>query len=51
LSELGVIRWDTQGIMLMSKDIVDIPLDSQARGVYVPVRNQYMLVCSEEAEV
>ena len=40
-SEVGAIRWDKDGIKLISKDRIDIPVSEDIIGFAVPLRNQY----------
>jgi len=48
LSEVGVVMWDSNGMKLISKNIVDIPLYSTAIGFYNSLRNQYLIQSSPE---
>ena len=44
LSEVGVVKWDgNQGLQLITKNIVDVPIKSSLFGYYVPLNNQYVL--------
>ena len=43
LSEVGVIKWDREGLNLITKNIVDVPIKSSLFGYYVPLNNQYVL--------
>jgi len=43
LSEVGVVMWDSQGMKLISKNIVDIPINAGAIGFYNSLRNQYLI--------
>ena len=42
-SEEGVIRWNSEGMMNISKNVIDIPLSGDYIGFYVPLRNVYVL--------
>jgi hypothetical protein len=42
-SELGVIRWNDNGLQKISKGKIDIPINNNYLGVYVPMRDQYIL--------
>ena len=50
LSEVGVVLWNKDGMNLISKNIVDVPIDSSAIGFYSPLNNQYILHFNEDAE-
>jgi len=43
MSEVGVIKWDSQGFSTISHKRFDIPPLTTYRGVYVPNMNQYWL--------
>ena len=43
LSEVGVMMWQKDGLGLISKDIVDIPIEDDVLGFYNNLRNQYIL--------
>ena len=49
LSDIGVIRWNAQGMIPISKGIIDIPLEDTAVGMYIPAREQYAL-CYEDGD-
>ena len=42
-SEEGVIRWSSEGMMNISSNVIDIPLNGDYIAFYVPLRNQYVL--------
>jgi len=41
-SEVGFMRWDRNGIQLISKNRLDIPIKDSIIGFQVPLRNQYI---------
>jgi len=43
LSEVGVMMWTSEGLRLISKDIVDIPIEEDVIGFYNNLKNQYVL--------
>ena len=43
LSEVGVVKWDRDGLNLITKNIVDVPIKSSLIGYFVPLNNQYVL--------
>lgn len=44
LSEVGVVKWDgNQGLQLITKNILNVPIKSSLFGYYVPLNNQYVL--------
>ena len=43
LSEAGVVMWDANGIRAISKDIIDVPLIADMLGLYLPLRDQFLL--------
>ena len=43
LSEVGVMMWQKDGLGLISKDIVDIPIEDDVLGFYNNLRNQYIM--------
>jgi len=43
LSEVGVMMWTSEGVRLISKDIVDIPIGEDVIGFYNNLKNQYVL--------
>ena len=50
LSEVGVVMWNKDGMNLISKNIVDVPIDENsvmAVGFYSPLNNQYILYVSD----
>ena len=47
LSEVGVVMWNKDGMNLISKNIVDVPIDGNAVGFYSPLNNQYILYVSD----
>ena len=49
LSEVGVIKWDREGLNLITKNIVDVPIKSSLFGYYVPLNNQYVLHDTSDA--
>ena len=50
LSEVGVVKWDgNQGLQLITKNIVDVPIKSSLFGYYVPLNNQYVLHDTSDA--
>ena len=43
LSEVGVVKWDSNGLGLITKNIIDVPIKSSLIGYFVPLNNQYIL--------
>jgi hypothetical protein len=43
LSEVGVVKWDRDGLGLITKNIIDVPIKSSLIGYFVPLNNQYIL--------
>ena len=43
LSEVGVIMWNRDGLQLISKNIVDVPIKDSLQGFYAPLKNQYII--------
>jgi hypothetical protein len=43
LSEVGVVKWDRDGLGLITKNIIDVPIKSSLFGYFVPLNNQYIL--------
>ena len=43
LSEVGVMMWQKDGLGLISKNIVDIPIEEDVIGFYNNLKNQYIL--------
>ena len=43
LSEAGVMMWGKDGMGLISKNMVDIPISDNYIGFYAPLNNQYIL--------
>ena len=43
LSEVGVMMWNTDGLNMISNNIVDIPITSDVIGFYNNLNNQYIL--------
>jgi len=43
LSEVGVVKWDREGLGLITKNIIDVPIKSSLIGYYMPLNNQYVL--------
>jgi hypothetical protein len=44
LSEVGVIKWaGKEGLNLITKNVIDVPIKSTLFGYYVPLKNQYVL--------
>ena len=43
LSEVGVVMWDSSGMKLISKNIVNVPLHSNSIAFYNSLRNQYLI--------
>jgi len=43
LSEVGVVKWDREGLGLITKNIIDVPIKSTLFGYYMPLNNQYVL--------
>ena len=43
MSEVGVVMWDKNGLGLISKNIIDIPLDKTYFAFENSIRNQYIL--------
>ena len=51
LSETGVVKWDSQGLVLISKNRVKTPIDENAIGFHSSLKNQYIIVSNNEAYV
>ena len=43
LSEVGVIRWSTDGFLNISQNVINIPVNNSFYGFHCPTRNQYIL--------
>lgn len=43
VSEVGEMMWTSEGLRLISKDIVDIPIEEDVIGFYNNLKNQYIL--------
>jgi hypothetical protein len=43
LSEVGVVKWDSQGLNLISKNVVNVKIDENSFAFYNSINNQYML--------
>lgn len=43
LSEVGVVKWDSNGLGLITKNIININYNSGIHGYYVPLKDQYVL--------
>ena len=43
LSEVGVVMWGKDGMNLISKNVVDVPMSEDMIGFYSPLNNQYIL--------
>ena len=43
LSEVGVVKWDSQGLNLISKNVVNVKIDKDSFAFYNSINNQYML--------
>lgn len=43
LSESGVMMWNKDGMKLISKNIVNVPIENGAVGFYNSLRNQYLI--------
>ena len=43
LSEVGVVMWGKDGMRLISKNVVNVPIDDSLIGFYAPLNNQYII--------
>ena len=43
LSEVGVVKWDSQGLNLISKNVVNVKIEEDSFAFYNSINNQYML--------
>ena len=43
LSEVGVVMWNKEGLVLISKNVVDVPIKDTCIGFYNSINNQYIL--------
>ena len=43
LSEVGVVMWGKDGMGLISKNVVNVPIKSSSIGFYAPLNNQYII--------
>ena len=50
LSETGVIMWSSNGMELISKNIVNVPIKESIIGFFSPLNNQYILHDNETKE-